>query len=269
MTDVSEQDAIRFSEYLDGEMSDAERDAFEAELAADAELAEAFDAFSKTLDLLGGLAVPKVDLARGVERKIRRRSRGRYFGSSSLYRQRVQTEIFIAVALVLLAGIALLATPGGLKALLGSQEFETIADPEPVPDGADGLTEPNEEEPEGREQATPDVAEDGLEPGANGARATPAGEGATSGAPIREMERHEFLYSVATVMTLEALERRIDDQFGAFERRTEGGQVYLAVPRAEIGTVVASLGDIGTVERTRAAVAGTPATLDIVFSAGQ
>ena len=269
MTDLTEQEAIRFSEYLDGEMSSDERAAFEEELASDPALAEALDAFAKTLDVLGGMAAPEVDLAGAVERKIRRRSRGRYFGSSSLYRQRVQTEIFIAIALLLLAGIALMATPGGLRALLGTQEFELVEEPEAVPDEP-GNRDSNPEGSAERAGSAPPTEMGAAEPSLDETpEPTPVGEGATSGAPVLAMHREEFLYTVRTDLSAEALQRRVADQFGGFDLSVGDGELRLAVPRAQVGEVVAAVGGIGVIERTRGRVEGTPATLDIVFLAGQ
>jgi hypothetical protein len=264
MTDISEELAIRFSEYLDDEMTAEDRAAFEAELATDDALATALEKFTKTLDVLGGLTTPEVDLSAQVQTKIRRRSRGRYFGSHSLRRQRVQTEIFIAIALTLLAGIALIATPGGLRALLGTPEFELVEDPldavpdrpnEAVPDTPDGVAaEPEEEPPEALDASA------GL---------PPAEPGRTTGAPVRPMIRSEFLYSVRSDLTLEALERRVRDQFGVEAVRVEDRAVIASLPRDQIAEVVPSLSSIGTVHRRREEIEGNPATLDIVFEARQ
>lgn len=228
-------------------------------------MAAAFEEFSETLSMLGGLEAPEVDLSAEVQTKIRRRSRGRYFGSNSLRRQRVQTEVFIAIALILLAGIALMATPGGLRALLGTAEFETIEDP-PNPELRDEVTPNSGDQSEGEPtDETPEGSTEGL-PGAGLPPATP---GNTTGAPVRAMERSEFMYTVRTDLTVEALERRIRDQFGAEAVRVENGEVIAAVPRGQLADSVTAISGLGSVHRSREVVEGNPATLDIVFEPGQ
>ncbi len=71
----------RFVAYLDGEMDEAERGAFEAELAADAALAAELEQYQKTLGLLGRLESPgrPEHMTDAVEGRIRRRSHGRFF----------------------------------------------------------------------------------------------------------------------------------------------------------------------------------------------
>ncbi len=73
----------RFRAYLDGELDDGARQALEAELAADAALAAAFARYRETVAALQQLAPVEVPARFGkqVERRIRRRSRGRYFAS--------------------------------------------------------------------------------------------------------------------------------------------------------------------------------------------
>lgn len=283
MTDVSEELAIRFSEYLDGEMNAEEASAFEAELAEDEALSTAFEEFSETLNVLGGLGTPEVDLAAEVETKIRRRSQGRYFGRNSLRKQRVQTEIFIAIALILLAGIALLATPGGLKALLGPSEFELIEEPEIDPrddspseeagedDSAESATSTDPDpvmaaEPDGESEAEVDPVAGLVEPGSQLPRAP---EGATSGQAVMPMARHEFQYTVHTTMAADALQRRLRDQFGADSVREEDGWIALAVPRAEMSDAAAAVSALGRLERSTAPIVGNPETLDIIFEPGQ
>ena len=270
MTDISEELAIRFSEYLDGELSDAERAAFEEELVADESLASAFEEFSETLSVLGGMAAPEVDLNVEVQTKIRRRSRGRYFGANSLRRQRVQTEIFIAIALILLAGIALMATPGGLRALLGGPEFELVEDPSGTERGPDEEEETTgDDEDAGGEAPVPSggLVDPLVDPPSAGL--PPAEPGRTTGAPVRPMQRLEILYTVRTELPIDALERRVRDQFGADAVRVENDSVVAAVPRAQVADSVTSVSALGTVHRAREVVEGNPATLDIIFEPGQ
>ncbi|MFT6396516.1 MAG: hypothetical protein ACJAYU_001259, partial [Bradymonadia bacterium] len=253
MTDVSEELGIRFSEFLDGEMTAEEASDFEAELAGDEALAKAFEQFSETLNVLGGLGAPQVELGKDVQTKIRRRSQGRYFGTNSLRKQRVQTEIFIAIALILLAGIALMATPGGLKALLGPTDFELVEEPEVEGEdgspsehggedspsgegeleGSDPIDEENEQASAGPslDQPTSDgPLEDAPTSIADLAAGEPPGApaGATSGNTVMPMAHHEFHYTVYSSMPADALGRRLRDQFGADSVREDEDRIILA-----------------------------------------
>lgn len=71
-----------FSEAYEGELDEAQRAAFDAALAEDEVLAFEYDEFVAIFDSThamdtGGLAPP--DLLPGVQRKLRERSRGRYY----------------------------------------------------------------------------------------------------------------------------------------------------------------------------------------------
>ena len=74
-----------FPDALDGALSVAQQQAFDAAVAADPELqaewAELRDVLSETAAIAEADAAiaPSVDLLRGVQTKLRRRSRGRYY----------------------------------------------------------------------------------------------------------------------------------------------------------------------------------------------
>ena len=95
------------SEYLDGELTSEERLRVEQALANDAELRAELDALRRTVRSLSGLrdlpAPP--EFARSVERKIRRRSRGRFFTRQP---QRLPFEWFSFVIIMLLMTIYLM-----------------------------------------------------------------------------------------------------------------------------------------------------------------
>lgn len=89
-TDPPTTEAIdeRATDWLDDRMSGDERKAFEAELAADPDLAaevEGLDTVVRTLRRLPGADAPP-DFLRAVQSRLRRRSRGRYFGLQVRYR---------------------------------------------------------------------------------------------------------------------------------------------------------------------------------------
>ncbi|MCZ7686868.1 MAG: hypothetical protein M5U28_52235 [Sandaracinaceae bacterium] len=77
-----EQARDRFSEALDGELDAEAKAAFEAALAADAALKQEYDEFVETFRMvgsLGGEEEPAPDLLSGVQERLRKRSKGRYY----------------------------------------------------------------------------------------------------------------------------------------------------------------------------------------------
>lgn len=81
MTSDEARDA--FSAAFDGELDPSRKEAFEAALAADAELREEYAQFVETLQAVGRLAErddgQTPDLLAGVQERLRKRSRGRYY----------------------------------------------------------------------------------------------------------------------------------------------------------------------------------------------
>ncbi len=79
---TSEQARELFSAAHDGELPAAEKQAFDAALVADAQLAQQYTAFRATLGAaqrsLAEPAAPR-DLLPGVQRRLRARSRGRFY----------------------------------------------------------------------------------------------------------------------------------------------------------------------------------------------
>ena len=79
-----------FSEAYEGELSEPRRREFDAALAEDSELKQEYAAFQRALTAAG--AVPAVsndgpDLLAGVQRRLRKRSRGRFYGDRFAERQ--------------------------------------------------------------------------------------------------------------------------------------------------------------------------------------
>lgn len=97
----------RINAYLDGEMDEARRASFEADLETDAELREELEMFQSTLGALGGLqAQPAPEsFVLEVEGEIRTRSRGRFFENDIFYRTRVPYEAFAALMLAVMAAM--------------------------------------------------------------------------------------------------------------------------------------------------------------------
>lgn len=278
MTGVSEEDAIRFSEYLDGEMNPEERAAFERELAGDEALRAALDEFRSTLGVLGTLATPApVDLADGVKARIRRRSRGRYFGRNSAYRERVQTEVFVAVALAMLLAAVLFASPRGLEALFGTPELVLVDDGSGAPDPAN----PTDEDTGGTSDPDAHRGAPGLDPGADpeaeqGRDHEPlpmdgslARAGTLGDEEVLPIAHREWSYRVHTQLDRDALRARLVEQFGPGAVSEADGRLRVAVPRADVPATLERVGDLGTVRRELSPAPGDRRTLDIVFEARQ
>jgi anti-sigma factor RsiW len=121
----------RFSEAYDDELSAEERAAFEAALAADASLHAEYEEFRALLSgalpalaadepelhddvearraFLAGTAdgdVPVPDLLPGVQKKLRERSRGRYYRDRFAERGRYATPLLLAIVMALVLGMA-------------------------------------------------------------------------------------------------------------------------------------------------------------------
>ncbi|MEM9189811.1 MAG: hypothetical protein AAGF12_11580 [Myxococcota bacterium] len=110
---TSEEAYEQFSAAYDGLLSDAERADFEAALSADAALQKEYDEFKSMLSEAHQLALDDddddgPDLLGGVQDKIRKRSRGRFYrdrfsqtrGSASWM------PILIGAAVILVVGVA-------------------------------------------------------------------------------------------------------------------------------------------------------------------
>jgi anti-sigma factor RsiW len=103
---TAEEARDRFSQAVDGELSDDERRAFDAVLAEDAELAAEFERFAATVRetrAMGSTPPPRVDLVPGVQRKLRTRSRGRYYRDRFAARPAGRAWVPLTVAALTLA----------------------------------------------------------------------------------------------------------------------------------------------------------------------
>jgi ferric-dicitrate binding protein FerR (iron transport regulator) len=88
-----------FSRYRDDDLSAEERASLEAFLEQDPECRREWEEFQRTLDEVSGLHLlqPPAGFVEAVERKIRKRSRGRFFGA-----QRPAATWFAVVSFVLI-----------------------------------------------------------------------------------------------------------------------------------------------------------------------
>lgn len=99
-----------FSEAFEGELDPARREAFEAALAADDELRMEYASFVETLQLVRGLGEDDhaPDLLAGVQERLRKRSRGRYYRDR--FAQRAVGGGWVLGLLLAMALVLVLAT---------------------------------------------------------------------------------------------------------------------------------------------------------------
>jgi anti-sigma factor RsiW len=111
---TSEQARELFSAALDGELDAGEREAFDRALHDDAALAQEYTAFRATFEHARAAtaparepdAAPTPDLLPGVQRRLRQRSRGRFYGdrfSERLGRGLTQPLLLALIMVALLA----------------------------------------------------------------------------------------------------------------------------------------------------------------------
>ena len=128
----SEQARHLFSEAFEGDLDPERAAAFEAALAADEGLRADYDDFVETLQLVGRLdeldPAPAPDLLHGVQERLRRRSRGRYYRDRFAKRAgpgwMMPLAAVVAVLLVLAAAFFAMQTTVILKAAPGGESGE-------------------------------------------------------------------------------------------------------------------------------------------------
>lgn len=103
-----------FSEAYDGVLEAERQTAFEASLEADDELATEWGEFRDMLNEAHALDdlddMPEIDLLGGVQKKLRERSRGRYYGdrfSARMGGKGSLTPLVVGIVMLLVIGVAL------------------------------------------------------------------------------------------------------------------------------------------------------------------
>ncbi len=106
-----------FSEAYEGDLEGDQSDAFKAALAADDDLKAEYDDFVETLQMVGDLGkaddgLPPPDLLRGVQERLRNRSRGRYYRDRFSERASMSwmLSVMLAATVLLLVGAAWFVT---------------------------------------------------------------------------------------------------------------------------------------------------------------
>lgn len=102
-----------FSEAYEGDLEEARRADFTAALEADEELKAEYDDFVETLEMVHDLGkaddgLPPPDLLRGVQERLRNRSRGRYYRDRFAERAGINwmLSVMLAVTVLFLVGAA-------------------------------------------------------------------------------------------------------------------------------------------------------------------
>lgn len=122
----------KFDEAFEGELDEAARADFDAAVAADATLREEWESFLATMRLVRGVGLDAgvrdpATLVEGVHRKLRVRSRGRF------YRDRFATvrkqELVVPVVLAIVAFILVAIAWGGHRIVQIAPAGETRANP--------------------------------------------------------------------------------------------------------------------------------------------
>lgn len=103
-SEVSEQDLL-FNAYLDGELSDDEREEFSERLSDDPAFAKAWKDFSSVMGAVRNLPFEFApdDFVDTVKSRIRTRSRGRFFAEEYLFRTRMPYEVVALVMIIVMA----------------------------------------------------------------------------------------------------------------------------------------------------------------------
>ncbi len=132
-----------FRQYLSGELDEAASTALEQRFDKEPSLMERFEAFAEgevgpQETAMEPIEVPET-LAKGVEAKIRTRSRGRFFDDDLFYRTRIPFEAFAAVVMIAIGMVYLLGqappeVPALDRAMAGGNGSESPVPPKrPTP----------------------------------------------------------------------------------------------------------------------------------------
>lgn len=253
MSGLTDDKLAQISAYAEGEMPADEVAVFEAELAADAELAAALAEYREALGLSAALAPVQAppNFERKVRQTMRRRSRGRLFVPESAHREAQMTQLFIVFALLVLVYIAF---------NLGLHRLEELVDDGRAP--VEGSGSPTEA-PDPGSMAPVDPATEGSADGADlEGVPTPswqlAREGTDGTTPILAM-RHEIVrYSVDSELDADALAADLFIRFGGGRVSRDGDTFTVTVAPDEFVGMAERLPGVGPVAIERLTVDAPP-----------
>ncbi len=239
-TGIPDEVAIRIMDFLDGEMSDEERSAFEADLTRDPELQRSLEALQSTMGVVQSLQMKFApdDFVREVESKVRTRSRGRFFGYQALYTSRIPYEVFAVVAIAIMAGMWMMSSP---------DDARFSADLAMVSDQADAG-------PAGAPDAGASRNPDGAGAQADGAGAQAAGAGLPTPPSVRPLKTEviEYTFTLPADAGADDLDK-LAVRLGATSRRyvveRSKGELDVTVPAASLDGFLRDFGQGYTLER--------------------
>ena len=251
MTELDDDTIVRFSAYLEDELDSDERAAFEAELAADGSLRESFDEFKSTMQVLVGLGREQApdDFTDRVQRRIRKRSRGRFFGDRMGSSQSRQVQLFIVFAILLLLGIVWVVTPERVDILWGEDGAPSVGSGEGV--GSEDDAEP---------APAPGPSGSNTESGASPSRTIATGAGETRYPPAQRMGlRYNYVVDEIPEGTYAYLEER----YGADNVRSSGDAISLDVAPSEHEMLLEWLGGNAVITREDVPASGDESSVQV------
>lgn len=254
MIEPTEETILRLTAYLDGEMSEQERAQLEADALNDPALAELLAEATAALDVVSRL--PEVqapdDFPQAVERRIRRRSQGRFYAGQQI-RQRDSSFLFVLIALGILIAWTIISRPGNLELLLDAEGTEQSAPPDRIPP-VPGDDDAEESGPASDDAtAAPDQAPTEERPSIvpDAPRAPIPGTPAATANPGRQTVQWTLTLRPDLAADPEAAERALVERVGrsnlrttapgAWEIRSEGGDPAQWLP---------AIDELGQVSRT-------------------
>lgn len=283
MTHAHDELFERITAYLDGDLSAQGRTAFEAELETNDELRELLLAATEAMDVVSRVPAPKPpdDFDHEVARVIRRRSRGRFFGSWT-HAHYQGSWLFALMSLAFLGAWMFLATPERMDALLGPVSGSGAAPEEgwPLefpsqPGVGEGPQVPGVPLPDVRDAEGSAVQADTEpgEPGAEGSAPAVGVGGETRGFERVDLSRamaqprlQGWVYTVETPLGGAELRTELVNRVGSerLEETANGFRIRLGLDE-QVG-MAARLQELGVVRRVSLLVVSTsaPTWLEVV-----
>lgn len=248
MSATDPQRDAQIAAYLEGRMSADERAAFEVLVDGDEALQDAVLAAQEASDPLAALPppVPPEDFDQRVARRIRRRSRGRYFAERQASALRYPLIFFVLLSLLVLAAVALLGEAFPLRALEDVAPIETPSPPN-SPEAPDAPPE------SGRTEQAPAPHE--LAHGTTELADVPVRTGAVHGGSTVGATVLVWRYVASVEQPLAEVLPEVQARFGASRVTSHPDRIEIRVPTTQLGGFVERLAQLGPVSRERVPLA--------------